>query len=652
MKRTIFIISLLLCLPLAAQQTYRARVVDSETGEALPYAQVYVSEGNGSLTDGDGWFTVEAKPTDMLSISYIGYNALQVKASEMRNVIQLRPMSITMQEVTVIPAEAILMKMFRRLNKEHKYKAWNRSNYFYRLTNTYAGKMELVEAYLNACSMGNLRDVIFTAGRRLKKTQYTDRSSSISFSNLQKLLEIGPVMWNNSEWGAVLMPFTLTQNDNNIYAENGQSTRKLDKKHYIFSGQVLEDSNGERLYKITMQCNSDNAYIDGVVYVDAKKYRLLRFEGELHNFTLELGKDFRRETGSVQPNVCITYSHRHGFTEVESIVATMEVGDLQSRSVMMSMDEHKLPFKKGKYKQEYNMMEAIDQTHPDTALWRAANIQRTEAEERLVRQQGMSRTDLGEWMYAKRDETYDDAGPLRPYLERLAAFGKTIPQEKVYVHMDNTCYFQGDTIWFAAYTRQTTDDRPSRVSGVLYVELLNNDGYLVERKLIEMHEGRGNGFFALNKQIQYSGFYELRAYTRWQLNWGQYVHKHCQDMEPYFYNKGLERAFYTDYEKLYSRVFPVYDEPLDSGDYTHKMTLRVLRRTFKNDPDAPQPTLALFPEGGNLVAGVPNRVAFEAVMSDGQWLKGSLKASPLTLDSVASLPNANARLASLRGEGN
>jgi len=42
-------------------------------------------------------------------------------------------------------------------------------------------------------------------------------------------------------------------------------------------------------------------------------------------------------------------------------------------------------------------------------------------------------------------------------VERLTAFGKTIPQEKVYVHMDNTCYFQGDTIWFAAYTRQTTD---------------------------------------------------------------------------------------------------------------------------------------------------------------------------------------------------
>ena len=68
---------------------------------------------------------------------------------------------------------------------------------------------------------------------------------------------------------------------------------------------------------------------------------------------------------------------------------------------------------------------------------------------------------------------------LMPLVDRLTAFGKRIPQDKVYVHMDNTCYFQGDTIWFAAYTRQTTDDRPSRVSGVLYVELLNNDGTLL-----------------------------------------------------------------------------------------------------------------------------------------------------------------------------
>ena len=120
------------------------------------------------------------------------------------------------------------------------------------------------------------------------------------------------------------------------------------------------------------------------------------------------------------------------------------------------------------------------------------------------------------------EESFRDMGQFEAVAKRQAVFGQTIPQEKVYIHMDNTCYTIGDTIWFSAYIRQTTDDRPSCVSGVLYVELLNHDGYLVERKLIEMKEGRGHGNFSLNQSVLYAGFYELRAYTRWQLNWGRF----------------------------------------------------------------------------------------------------------------------------------
>ena len=220
-----------------------------------------------------------------------------------------------------------------------------------------------------------------------------------------------------------------------------------------------------------------------------------------------------------------------------------------------------------------------------------------------------------------------DAEPFRPLVERLEAFGKNIPQEKVYVHMDNTCYFQGDTIWFTAYTRQTNTGEPSTVSGVLYVELLNNDGYLVERKLVEMKEGRGNGFFDLNNYIQYSGFYELRAYTRWQLNWGEHEREHPASYGLMFRDKETEREYFRDYDKLYSRVFPVYDKPLSPGDYSHDMTLRVMQRTFKKDIDVKEkePVLSLFPEGGNLIAGVENRVAFEAAMTDGEQLEGVLR---------------------------
>ena len=126
---------------------------------------------------------------------------------------------------------------------------------------------------------------------------------------------------------------------------------------------------------------------------------------------------------------------------------------------------------------------------------------------------------------------------LMSLADRLERFGREIPQEKVFLHMDNTCYFLGDTIWFSAYTRQTNADKPSSLSNVLYVELFNEDGYLVERKLIEMKQGHGSGFFALSQPLMYSGFYELRAYTRWQLNWGCFEHQHSHASKDWFLNK-------------------------------------------------------------------------------------------------------------------
>lgn len=162
------------------------------------------------------------------------------------------------------------------------------------------------------------------------------------------------------------------------------------------------------------------------------------------------------------------------------------------------------------------------------------------------------------------------------FVDRLRHFNSDYPQEKVFLHLDNTCYFLGDTIWFKAYTRQTDTGKPSGMSGVLYVELLNHDGYLMERKLIEMVDGEGDGFFSLlADSSMYSGFYELRAYTRWQLNWGEFEHQKTLASRKWFFNKTMEYEFFRDYEKLYSRVFPVYDKPDVPGDYALSMSERV-----------------------------------------------------------------------------
>ncbi len=212
---------------------------------------------------------------------------------------------------------------------------------------------------------------------------------------------------------------------------------------------------------------------------------------------------------------------------------------------------------------------------------------------------------------------------LEGWADRLGKFGKSIPQEQIFVHTDNTCYFLGDTIYYKAYVRRTDTGTPSRISGVLYAELLNQDGYLVERQQLELQGGQTHGTFVLPDTL-YGGYYELRAYTRWQLNWGITEHPHSIYAEQWFYNKRMAKEYYRDYEKLYSRVFPVFDKPKEPGDFVHEMTLRPLRRQSKVDETSPKPKLQLFPEGGNLVAGVPNRVAFEATSNEGLHLEGKV----------------------------
>lgn len=48
----------------------------------------------------------------------------------------------------------------------------------------------------------------------------------------------------------------------------------------------------------------------------------------------------------------------------------------------------------------------------------------------------------------------------------------------------------------------------------LYVELLNPGGKVIEKKILRITDGQCHGDFTINHQPFYSGFYEVRAYTR------------------------------------------------------------------------------------------------------------------------------------------
>ena len=110
--------------------------------------------------------------------------------------------------------------------------------------------------------------------------------------------------------------------------------------------------------------------------------------------------------------------------------------------------------------------------------------------------------------------------PLVSYAQRDSTMfqNKLLPQEKVYVHMDNNAYAQGDTIWYNAYVVRADNNHASPLSRILYVELLDEQGYLRERQqLVVDRQGQAHGQFAIRSDA-FPGHYELRAYTKWMLN--------------------------------------------------------------------------------------------------------------------------------------
>ena len=78
---------------------------------------------------------------------------------------------------------------------------------------------------------------------------------------------------------------------------------------------------------------------------------------------------------------------------------------------------------------------------------------------------------------------------------RVERFGTGLPQEKVYLHIDNTCYFVGDTVWYKAYVTRSDKGWLTDLSKIMYVELLTPDGYLVERQQLKMEDGTAHGAF-------------------------------------------------------------------------------------------------------------------------------------------------------------
>lgn len=191
----------------------------------------------------------------------------------------------------------------------------------------------------------------------------------------------------------------------------------------------------------------------------------------------------------------------------------------------------------------------------------------------------------------------------------LSSHALNATPEKAFLHFDKSAYVPGETIWFKAYVME--DIFPAAASKTLYTDFIGSDGEVIHHSVSPLVDGITNGQFDL--PTTYKGDYvHIRSYTRWMLN--------------------FDTAF------LFSK-------------YLHIINDKPAART----KSSPLTSLQLFPEGGEIVAGVTNRIAFKAtdqwgrpakisgvVMSDKEPFIDSLRIIHDGMGSFYLLPSASA----------
>jgi hypothetical protein len=182
----------------------------------------------------------------------------------------------------------------------------------------------------------------------------------------------------------------------------------------------------------------------------------------------------------------------------------------------------------------------------------------------------------------------DDTEVLRHLVLSVQQYYQTSLPETAYLHLDKDAYTVGETIWLRGYVVDAGQHRLDTLSRVLHVELISDRQQVVSRRALELTSGLAAGDLILADTLA-PGTYLLRAYTGWMRN-------------------ATHDFFYTRRVQVWPAAEPEA-EPKNRGAFRHATQQARHNVTQVSAP----PDVQFFPEGGNLVAGLENVVAFKAI---------------------------------------
>lgn len=164
-------------------------------------------------------------------------------------------------------------------------------------------------------------------------------------------------------------------------------------------------------------------------------------------------------------------------------------------------------------------------------------------------------------------------------IEKWIAANEKVPVEKIYIQTDGENYFHNDTIWMKIYLSDSKSGQLIPGAENVYVNLIDEFGKQVIKAIFLSVNGQASGYMAIPDTIK-PGNFVLQAFTNYLLNFNE------------------SSNFYKSI--TISRISG-FSRSVSVSDRTENMVADV----------------SFLPEGGILLEGVTNVVAFKAISREG-----------------------------------
>jgi len=582
------------CNDFLLKEQIQGTVVDSKSGEVIPYANIEVF---GSLTGtssndlGEFILEVEALPVTIV-ISHLNYDKKVVEVTNTSNLsIQLTPLVNSLNEVILsaikksnYPYE-LAVNAFSKTRKSTDKKNYGQAFYRQKSKNDdeYTEFSEII--YDTELSTDGIDEWQILEGRYALKREKINNSNFTLLSRILKAIQpdtddiIFPLSYDVKEYYDVKIIDMLSSDGDDIAVLWFKPLPNISTP--AFEGEAYINTKTLDVLKINGKVVND--WLDFIKFREKRTYT--------KNYTLFYEMAFKKDQ---KEDLLIDYIRvEHSFDYYRNDNLLTHVSSISN----LTFFEHYNPDSPRRFKKSFRNSksdwETLNKIGYNEKFWTDNPIvKRTPVEDEVIASFEKNNAFESIFLNTKEQIAFMQSNLkgdvfIENFDELLRNYNNYNPLEKVFLHTDKDAYFAGEMIWYNGYAVLGAYHHFSTGSMQIHVDLIDENNTVVVSKIHKLIEGKGEGNIIIPTELP-EGKYQLRAYTNWMRNFD----------DAFFFTKTIQLLNNNKKEK----GNPIADNTVD---------------------------LQFFPEGGHAVNGLNGKITFKAIGSDGysREVKGIIKNS-------------------------